>query len=159
METDTVKLSDFITANRISMTVQRIDSNPNMPESREMDHWKCILVRREEYNEMTGRRYAPFSRVLPTAGKIAAKMTVPFSMGFGHQGAEPDRAGVLDCLASDSASIEQSSFEDWAADMGYDADSRKAEKTYKACEHAAARLKRFLGDDLYQVLLYGTERE
>ena len=50
-------------------------------------------------------------------------------------------------------------FEDWCSDFGYDADSRKAEKTFKVCEHQAKRLRSFLGDSLYKQLLYDTERE
>ena len=41
-------------------------------------------------------------------------------------------------------------FDAWCADFGYDTDSRKAEKTFKACEHQAARLKTFLESSLYQ---------
>ena len=86
------------------------------------------------------------------------RLTTYFSMGYGHHGAEPSAFEVLSCLASDAASIENArSFEDWAADLGWDADSRKAEKCFKACEHSAKRLKAFLGDDLYQTALYRTE--
>lgn len=41
--------------------------------------------------------------------------------------------------------------------MGYCEDSRKAERIYKLCERGAAKLKSFLGDELYEELLYNTE--
>lgn len=146
--TDTViSIEQFITGNRISMTAERVDRNPYMADSDSMDNWKVVLTRRRSYGG--GDR----------SGQIIAKMTTYFSMGMGHHGKEPKAADVLDCLASDSASVDQQEFEGWANDLGYDSDSRQAEKIYKACEHGAARLKRFLGEDLYQTLLYGTERQ
>lgn len=134
MPTDTVSIAQFVKDYRISMTADRVDSNPNMPESDNMDHWKVVLRR------------------------PGHTLTTYFSMGYGHKGAEPKAADVLDCLASDASSIENANgFEDWAADFGYDTDSRKAEKTYKACEHIAKRLRNFLGE-AYDTLLYNTER-
>jgi hypothetical protein len=48
---------------------------------------------------------------------------------------EPVLADVLYCLVSDAQSVTYASgFEDWAADMGYDDDSRKAEAAYRACQ-------------------------
>ena len=132
MPTDTVSIAEFVATNRISIKSERTYQNPNRPNANNMDHWKCVL-------NMSNK-----------------KMTVYFSMGYGHKGAEPKAEEVLRCLASDSASITEN-FEEWAADLGYDSDSRKALKTYKACEHSAKRLENFLGYDLYQQLLYETE--
>ncbi len=39
------------------------------------------------------------------------------------------------------------SFDEWARDLGYDTDSRRAEKTYKQVVSQTAKLKRFLGED------------
>ncbi len=86
-----------------------------------------------------------------------AKMTLTFSQGYGHNGAEPKVTSVLSCLASD-ASGDQHSFEDWCAEYGYDTDSRKAEKTFKAVRHQTARLKAFLGA-AFDEMVYGTEAE
>ncbi len=148
-------IADFISTNRITMTCKRTDSNPSMePTSRgSMDHWKCTLQRPRNRQEVdTGKGIA-----VVFSGHLS--MTLTFSMGYGHHGAEPDVASVLDCIASDAAGVANAqSFEDWCGDYGYDADSRKAEKTYKACEHQAARLQAFLGD-LYNTLLWHTERE
>ena len=135
MPTDTVSIAEFIKSNRIRMTAERTDSNPSMDDSANMDHWKCLL----------------------RAGN--SRMTVTFSMGFGHHGAEPKAEDVLDCLSSDAAGIENAqSFEDWCSEYGYDTDSRKAEKTFKTIEHQAKRLRNFLGDSAYETLLWNTER-
>lgn len=72
----------------------------------------------------------------------------------------PAVVDVLDCLASDAASVECArDFQDWAADMGLDADSRRAERTYNLCREQSRRLRDLLGTDLFESLLYDTERE
>ena len=130
-----MKLQDIISENKITMTAEWTDSNPNMADDQNMDHWKVVLRR-------PGRQ-----------------LTTYFSMGYGHNGNEPKAADVIDCLASDAAGFENArSFEDWAGDYGYDTDSRKAEKIYKVIERQAAQLKRFLGDELYETILWDTER-
>jgi hypothetical protein len=83
-------------------------------------------------------------------------MTTPFYMGPGLC-REPTAADVLECLALDASSVECSDgFGDWARDLGYDEDSRRASAIYDACEKVARRLRRFLGAD-YDAYLYDTE--
>lgn len=131
----TLSLDAFIRCARITMTAERVDRNPHMDYA-PMDHWKCRL--------RAGRR----------------SMTVYFSKGFGHKGAEPAAAEVLNCLAMDASGYENAGdFESWCSEYGYDADSRKAERTYKAVEKQVAALRRFLGaESTYKTLLWGTER-
>ncbi len=105
-----------------------------MDDSARMDHWRVTL-------RHAGRR-----------------MTLTFSQGYGHNGAAPKVADVLDCLSSDASSVISESFEDFAATMGYDTDSRKALRTYNVCKRQADKLQRMLGADLFTVLLYNTER-
>ena len=133
-------MQEFIKANKIRMTAERTDTNPHM-DSSNMDHWKVKLTLDGAYH--LGRK----------------QLTTYFSMDYGHNGKEPQADDVLDCLASDASGFENSrSFEDWAGDYGYDPDSRKAEKIYKTVERQSAKLKNFLGDDLYKTLLWDTER-
>ena len=140
METETAKtMTEFLEEARITMSAKWADSNPNMdPDSaRQMDHWRCIF--------RMGNK----------------QLTVSFSQGFGHNGKAPKAKDVLDCLGSDAASYENArgDFEQWASEFGYDTDSRKAEKTFKAVEKQSFKLKTFLGEDLYNELLWHTERE
>jgi len=65
---------------------------------------------------------------------------------------EPTAEGCLECLLSDAQSGEQD-FESFCGEFGYDQDSRKAEKTWQACQKTTAGLKRLLGDD-YEAFLY-----
>jgi hypothetical protein len=125
---------DFISTRNITATAERVDRNPNMADSENMDRWRVRLS--------SGNK----------------RMTVYFSMGVGHNGREPEAADVLDCLASDAAGIENATnFEDWASEYGYDTDSRKAHRTYQACHRQADKLSKFLGDS-YETLLFDVER-
>lgn len=72
------------------------------------------------------------------------RLTVPFWTGSARTD-EPTAADVLGCLASD-ARLGEESFHDFCSDIGYDEDSRTAEKTWKACRATAPRLRRFLGE-------------
>ena len=127
-------IQEFAVSNHITLTAERTSENPNMDDSRNMDHWKVTL--------RCGRR----------------QMTLVFSMGYGHGGKSPEVEDVLSCLSSDSASIENArSFEEWADELGYDTDSRKAEKTYNVCKRQAEKLLKLLGNTLYQQLVWNTE--
>lgn len=136
MSNDTTRttLSQFIAAHRITMTSERTDHNPAMPDSANMDHWSCVFK--------SGRK----------------RLTVVFSMGYGHNGKAPKVAEVLDCLSSDAASVEGHDFAEWCSEMGYDQDSRTAERTYNACVRQMRKLGQFLGADPYSDLLWNTER-
>lgn len=134
-ETEMKTIAERIQEGNIKMSCIHWYENPNMPDSDDMDHWKCTLRRPRK------------------------QMTVYFSMGYGHRGKAPELADVLDCLSSDAAGYENApDFEDWAQEYGYDEDSRKAEKIYKTIEKQARQLKVFLGEELYTALLWETEK-
>jgi hypothetical protein len=102
------------------------EPNETIPES---DPWTCRLT----YTDTNNKR---------------RRMTVPFYMGFGHGGREPELADVVSALIMDASTIEYaSSFENFAAELGYDSDSRTAERLYKACKRTHQRLHKFLADD------------
>jgi len=150
VEAEVVRLCGELTANRaatapefdpqnfaqehgIHADAEQVDSNPNMVDGpRDMNHWKVTLRR----------------------GK--SRLTVYFSQGSAHT-KPPTAIEVLGCLASDSSGTEES-FEEWCSSFGYDVDSRKSEKTYKACAKQAAALKKFLGDGLFRALLEDSNR-
>lgn len=81
-----------------------------------------------------------------------------FSQGSAHT-ENPTLADVLNCMADDSAGYENArQFETWATDYGYDADSRQAEKVFRAVKRQAEQLKRTIGQDAYGELLWNTDR-
>ncbi len=128
-------INDFIKSAGLTMSAAWTDHNPTMENSEHMDHWRCII----------------------RAGK--ARMSLVFSMGSGHGGKRPELADVLDCLASDAAGYENAKgFDDWCGDYGYDQDSRRALRTFKAVERQATSLHRVLGESAYNALLWDIER-
>lgn len=133
---DRQTLAQFIQKHGIRMTCERWHENPNMHGGRDMDHWKVTFRRGE--------------------GKGSKRYTTYFSMGFGHAGQPPTAQDVLRCLADD---VTDDTFEDWASDMGWDTDSRKALQTYQTCKRQSQRVKRWLGADVFEELVYHTERE
>ena len=59
---------------------------------------------------------------------------------------KPDAIDVLYSLVMDADALDAGGFEEWAGDLGYDVDSRKAEKTYNACIGIGLKLRRHLGE-------------
>jgi len=126
-------IKEFAKQHHIRVKSERMCENPNMTDSRDMDHWKVRLTRRG-------------------SGGWHSRMTIYFSMGYGHNGNEPDVESVLSCLASDSSALDQD-FENWASDLGYDPDSRKALRIFETCKRQAIRLEKFLAQELFDLLL------
>lgn len=126
-------LQEFAKENRITIESEYADENKNAPDWKEANHYKVTLhYGRKQY-------------------------TLYFSQGYGITH-EPEIEDVLNSLALDSSGIENArSFEDWCGEYGYDTDSRKAEKIFKVCQRQAKKLQSFLGNHLYQQLLFNTE--
>lgn len=134
MKPDALSLEQFCQDRALTMKASPADHNPHMANSADMDHWRCTI-------SGNGRKFR-----------------VTFSMGRGHNGKAPTLPDVLSCLASDASGYENArDLADFCAEYGYDTDSRKAEKTYRVIGQQAARLRGFLGDESYSVLLYNTE--
>lgn len=133
-------IEQFIAANKLKAFPHEVDENPNMASDewgRNARHWRVRLTT----NNGNGRR----------------SLTVYFSQGSAYT-KPPTAADVLSCLASDCVTIDNTdNFEEWAHDLGYDPDSRRAEHTYKVCKTQSGRLQRFLGADAYHTLLWDTE--
>lgn len=58
----------------------------------------------------------------------------------------PDPVEVVCSLVMDSTVLDSGGFESWAADFGYDPDSRKAYATYQSCVETALKLRAAIGD-------------
>lgn len=58
----------------------------------------------------------------------------------------PNACDVVASLVMDSNVLAAGGFEEWARDLGYDTDSRKAEATYKACLEIALKLRNGIGE-------------
>lgn len=128
-------IAEFIAAHPVEFTAVRVEPAPDRADWPEGSrHWKCTLRVGSE------------------------SMIVPFSQGSAFKD-PPTLADVLDCLASDASGVENAeSFEEWASDLGYDTDSRKAERTYNAIERQAEGLRRLFGREDARALMFDVER-
>lgn len=59
---------------------------------------------------------------------------------------QPDPLSVVYSLVMDSNVLDYGGFEGWAAEYGYDTDSRSAESTYRACLEIALQLRAAIGE-------------
>jgi hypothetical protein len=62
-------------------------------------------------------------------------------------------ADVLESLQCDVSGTDDSTFEDWAGDYGYDADSRSALETFEACRETARAMRAGLGREAFRAFL------
>jgi hypothetical protein len=126
----------FTEKHGITMEAVLTDRNllmDDMPEGTQ--HWACTLLRNGE------------------------GFTLTFSMGPALE-REPTAEDVLDAIASDAAGLENARhFEGWAGEYGYNTDSRKAERTFRAVEEQSGALRSWLGADLFEELLWSTKRD
>jgi len=122
-------MTQFAREHKITIRSERVASNPNFDDF-DGDHWRVTLRKGNK------------------------SLTIYFSKGYGHNGKKPRIEELLNSIASD---ITEGSFEDWANNLGYDVDSRKAEKTYKACLRQTEKAERFLGEELLNELRYEVE--
>ena len=131
-EDEEMNIQRFACRHRITVMSEWACENPHMENSQEMDNWRVTLKRSRK------------------------RMILYFSKGSGHGGAEPQVEEVLDCLASDAMVPED--FEEFCMEIGYDEDSRRAERIHKQCLAQTEQLRDFLGNDVLEELLYATER-
>lgn len=123
----------------LRMTCRRIDERPDRENG--SDEWN---------------RSARHFRL--TLSRGSRRMVVFYSQGSAHT-KDPTIADLLNCLASDfSGFADASSFEAWAGDFGYDPDSRKAERMYRAIERQFKAFERLMWDSGVSVgALYACE--
>lgn len=65
----------------------------------------------------------------------------------GRDWIEPNPVDVLYSLSMDSDVLDSGGFEDWAANFGYDTDSRAAESIYRACLELALQMRAAFGSE------------
>lgn len=82
-----------------------------------------------------------------------------FKYYTGEMVSKVDMASVLGSLALDASARNNSGFEDWARDLGYNEDSRSAERMYEACMECADALEKLLGSEGLEELLYHTSED
>jgi len=115
----------------------------------------CVYGAAEPWpDEWKGRECHPWTATLRWFGKGGQRrskqrprtLTVSFFQGSAHE-SEPTAADVLSGLLLDTTVENYGSFEAWAADLGYDPDSRRAVRTYQECQKLVPLVRAFLGND------------
>ena len=98
-----------------------------------------------------------------TANKYKARITynkksmaLPYFTGCSWQ-REPDLEDILGTLLTDAAYYDYS-FYDFAREMGYDLDSRKAEKIYKEIQKQTEKLNRIFSEEEQEEMLTYLEK-
>lgn len=130
--------------------------------SDKMFRWEVTITRGERsFTTAYGMGYAHCKRVdSATEGRVYVPMTVELlhdmtlpvrgaigaAVAGGVEPNEPTARDVLESLQLD-ARAGAGSFEDFCSDLGYDSDSRKAEKIWEACRDTRDRLREFFGAD------------
>lgn len=128
----TISMADFIAREGLTMMARKVDSRPDGLMGNSATHWHCVLN--------AGRKIACFageSLNMHSAGHKPVKMVVYFSQGIAHT-SPPTLPEVLDCLASDSTY--GNDFEEFCDELGYDSDSRQAERIFKAIQRQTNKL-------------------
>ena len=77
-----------------------------------------------------------------TLRKDGKSMKIQFANSINAGGKAPTEYDVLTCITKS----DPGSFEDFCGEFGYDTDSRKAEKTYKAVKSEWEAVKRVFGE-------------
>lgn len=156
-----ITLAEFVQKHQIKFEAHRVSERPDGLASESPRHFRCRISRRINLNS-DGRMAVP---------EQTRSFGLYFSQGSAHT-EPPTLEEVLDCLASDASGYENAlpaantvahgnqgvAFNNWASEYGYDTDSRAAEKIYKVIKRQANQLKRVLGNEAYQELLWNTER-
>lgn len=120
-------MKNFVQENNIKVINERVSENPHMADSYNMDNYKSVL-------KFDNRQ-----------------ITLYYSKGYGHKGAEPTAEEILECLQMDINSVESSAgFQDWAEGLGYDTfdpkSLKKAEKIFNTILRQDKKLQNLLGD-------------
>lgn len=99
------------------------------------------------YAESDGERWEHHAYVVRLS-RGDRSMEVPWRAGIGITD-DPTAADVLEALLSDAASIENArgDFEEWAPELGFDPDSRRAEAIFQRATKQTDELRELLGDD------------
>lgn len=103
------------------------------------------------HKDKDGWEHHRYRVVLAVDGRA---MTVNFRQGMGVDD-DPDALRVLESVFADTIDMVElmeradqgEAFEEWAGNVGYDPDSREAERLYRACGDQALELRKLVGHE------------
>lgn len=135
------QLDAFLQANGVQFAIA-----PGCPDSEITDEWKEGFRWTATFTTAQGKWSLPF---FTGSGWIYSERDNT-AMGRIMDGRpiKPLASDVFSCIYSDSRDFwtdRPESFEEWAGNLGYDPDSRKAERIYKTCQQQAKRAREVFG--------------
>jgi len=98
-------------------------------------------------NNLHARRLTPYPKGVQNACMVNIhnpRTQYEFELVKFTKPTQPETESVIECLLLDSNVI-NFSFEDWAKTVGFDPDSRKAERVYFACRENSDKFRGLLG--------------
>lgn len=123
------KTVEFLDSLGVKVTYAPVPRNPNFPDSKEKFNFLIFFETEkntfELYFSQSHRKGFVYGRhTIYAVDKAKDKVLL--------ENKYPDLDSVLDCIVSDSDCLDYG-FDDWCDNLGYDSDSRKAEKIYNNC--------------------------
>jgi hypothetical protein len=166
-EENKVLAKDFIARHRVKLEATPVPENPYSSGdewSKNAFHFHCLLT--NAYGRVFTTYYSVGSDIVEnylnkknTAFRIAVKGLSKKCIAYDDALREyshkykPDLKSILECLALDSRNVADGMyFEDWADNLGYDTDSRSAEKVYNNCREQHRDLSKFFGKSFNEFL-------
>jgi hypothetical protein len=127
-----------------------------VPDYKKRDLIDLLLTfeRREPFADGSGKKVVATWQLPYGIGILNCRYTMPGGPKMIHEYGHmirvycpaPTVAEVLSHVVSTAGSIvDNLTYEEWAGEFGYDADSRKGERVYHACQQETAALRQFLG--------------
>lgn len=154
METTTETFSAFAERYNLSLTAKPADDHTMSVHRKDPFKWECTLS--SDKGSMTfpytmgcgllEKRANRYSKEwTPSYAPLLTTRIDEYSFADLYRPRKPDMESVL-CSFADEASIEDAlCFEDWALDLGYDTDSREAERIYRQCQKQTFDLCKVIG--------------
>lgn len=178
-----ISLAAFVAKHRLSMTAERLPARTDrLMDDTPMNHWLCKIknhlgdvlmeipysmglgivdkkpYEKFSFGERGGMTRNDYDR-LPWAGARRVTLAQEQWMKSVYTPKAPTIEDVLNSIGSDAASIASArTFSDWCSELGYDDDSRKAERIYNACVDQYRELGEELGHAAREELMFQTER-
>lgn len=129
MATQTKNVQAIISDLGVTMAHEWTRENPNIPDHAG-NNWRVTMKMR---------------------GDQRRQMSLYFSTGAAIP--NPILEDVLWCLIQDSHCVAYGqTFDDFCSELGYDSDSRSAERIYKAIKSQSSKLSKFLGMSLEEIV-------
>jgi len=183
MSDETMSMVEFIALVGLNMKVTQVDTRPDTDDSewtKTADHFLCTLntakrqmtvyySKGKGLRKFTGKNIPWNLREDVRKAGIKVGDSLPsrsFDRRTIHEAAvrecfvptPPTLSEVLSAVAQDVRSVmDVFDYDEWAADFGYDADSRKGEKIYQAIRRQASKLKALLGASFFYTLFHNVE--